>query len=107
MSTAREEEAKLHIYKRNMGLTKRGSHGNGGLTVSKVLVQQTDNFTMRDASQFVTLIIPVTHILQTKVRTEGSDLTIVCYVQATFALSAKIKPIFCSFPHGSTGIYHI
>lgn len=76
MSTAREEEAELHIFKRHMGLTKRGSHGNGGLTVSEVLVQQTDNFTVHDTSHFVTLVIPTAQILQTKVRNEGNDLRV-------------------------------
>lgn len=76
MSTAREEEAELHIFKRHMGLTKRGSRGNGGLTVSEVLVQQTDNFTVHDTRQLVTLVIPTAQILQTKVRNEGNDLRV-------------------------------
>lgn len=67
-----------------MGLTKRGSHGNGGLTVSELLVQQTGNFTVHDTSQFVTLIIPTAQILQTKVRNTGSDhrvgVTCVCHI---------------------------
>ncbi|XP_075897792.1 ciliated left-right organizer protein containing ZP-N domains homolog isoform X2 [Nelusetta ayraudi] len=74
VGTAREEEAELYIFKRHMGLTKRGSHGNGGLTVSEVLVQQTDNFTVHDTSQLVTLVIPTAQILQTKPCTEKHQL---------------------------------
>lgn len=66
----------LHIFKRHMGLTKRGSHDNGVLTVSEVSVQQTDSFTMHETSEFVTLIIPTAQILHTKVRTEANDITV-------------------------------
>lgn len=57
----------LHIFKRRMGLTKRGSADNEALTVSNVSVNQTDNFTVHDTSEFVTLTIPTAQILQTKV----------------------------------------
>lgn len=73
MSTARKEETELHILKRPMGLTKRGSQDSGRLTVSQVLVRQTDNFTVHDTSRFVTLIIPTAQVLQTKVRSEDAD----------------------------------
>lgn len=66
----------LHIFKRHMGLTKRGSHDNGALTVSEVSVQQADSFTVHETSEFVTLIIPTAQILQTKVRTEANDITV-------------------------------
>lgn len=107
MSTAREEETELHIFKRHMGLTKRGSHDNGRLTVSKVLVRQTDNFTVRDASQFVTLIIPTAQILQTKVRSEDMTSQFVWRVKTTFAFSVNIKHPFSSFSQTSTAIYNI
>lgn len=60
----------LHIFKRRMGLTRRGSDDNEGLTVSDVSVNQTDDFTVHETREFVSLIIPTTQILQTKV---GAD----------------------------------
>ncbi|XP_068454328.1 uncharacterized protein C1orf127 homolog [Clinocottus analis] len=60
------EETVLHIFKRRMGLTKRGSRDNEALTVSDVLVNQTDHFTVHETREFVTLIITTAHILQTK-----------------------------------------
>lgn len=95
VSTGREEETRLHIFKRHMGLTKRGSHGNGGLTVSELLVQQTDNFTVHDTSQFVTLIIPTTQILQTKVRNSGYDhrVCVTCAGHICF-FSKKLSTFF-------------
>ncbi|XP_029291570.1 ciliated left-right organizer protein containing ZP-N domains homolog isoform X2 [Cottoperca gobio] len=60
------EKTVLHIFKRRMGLTKRGSRDNEALTVSNVSVNQTDNFTAHETSAFVTLIIPTAQILQTK-----------------------------------------
>lgn len=71
MSTA--EETMLHIFKRRMGLTKRGSYDDEGLTVSDVSVNQTDNFTVHETSEFVTLTIPTTQILETKV---GAETTV-------------------------------
>ncbi|XP_044068053.1 uncharacterized protein C1orf127 homolog isoform X2 [Siniperca chuatsi] len=72
MSTA--EETVLHIFKRHMGLTKRGSYDNEALTVSNVSVNQTDNFTVHETSEFVTLIIPTAQILQTKTCADGKQL---------------------------------
>ncbi|XP_037335498.2 uncharacterized protein C1orf127 homolog [Pungitius pungitius] len=60
------EETELHIFKRRMGLTKRGSRDNEALTVSDVSVNQTDNFTVHETREFVTLIITTAEILQTK-----------------------------------------
>lgn len=60
----------LHIFKRHMGLTKRGSYDNEALTVSNVSVNQTDYFTVHETSEFVTLSIPTAHILHTKVSAE-------------------------------------
>lgn len=67
VTTSAAEETVLHIFKRRMGLTKRGSSHNEALTVSNVSVNQTDHFTVHETSEFVTLIIPAVQILQTKV----------------------------------------
>ncbi|KAE8293326.1 hypothetical protein D5F01_LYC08435 [Larimichthys crocea] len=72
VSTA--EETVLHIFKRHMGLTKRGSSDNEPLTVSNVSVNQTDNFTLRETSKFATLIIPTAQILQTKACADSKQL---------------------------------
>uniref|UniRef100_A0A3B4CW82 CIROZ beta domain-containing protein n=1 Tax=Pygocentrus nattereri TaxID=42514 RepID=A0A3B4CW82_PYGNA len=50
------EDTVLHIYKRRMGLTKRGGYDNETLTVSSVSVNQTDMFTWSDTRSFVQLI---------------------------------------------------
>lgn len=76
MSTSTAEETVLHIFKRHMGLTKRGSHDNDALTVSNVSVKQTDDLTVHETSEFVTLIIPTAQILQTKVSAETTGLTV-------------------------------
>ncbi|XP_068996595.1 uncharacterized protein C1orf127 homolog isoform X1 [Embiotoca jacksoni] len=57
-----------------MGLTRRGSHYNDPLTVSDVSVNQTDNFTVHETSDFLTLSIPTTQILQSKPCTDGKQL---------------------------------
>ncbi|XP_051947718.1 uncharacterized protein C1orf127 homolog [Xyrauchen texanus] len=66
----------LHIYKRRMGLTKRGGYQNETLSVSSLFVKQTDNFTWSETSDFVQLIIPTSLIQQTKecVGQEGDKL---------------------------------
>nr|XP_020475664.1 uncharacterized protein C1orf127 homolog [Monopterus albus] len=74
VTASRAEETVLHIFKRRMGLTRRGSYANEGLTVSNVSVNQTDNVTVHDMSEFVTLIIPTDQILQTKTCTESKQL---------------------------------
>lgn len=61
------EETVLHIFKQRMGLTRRGSSDDGGLTVTNVSVNQTKNFTVHETSEFVTLVIPTNQILKTKV----------------------------------------
>ncbi|XP_040009319.1 uncharacterized protein C1orf127 homolog isoform X2 [Xiphias gladius] len=68
------EETVLHIFKRRMGLTKRGSYDDEGLTVSDVSVNQTDNFTVHETSEFVTLTIPTTQILETKTCADSEQL---------------------------------
>lgn len=57
----------LHIYKRRMGLTKRSGFQTESLSVSSVIVKQTDSFTWSETIAFVQLIIPTSHIQQTKV----------------------------------------
>ncbi|KAI4883675.1 hypothetical protein NFI96_017219, partial [Prochilodus magdalenae] len=60
------EDTVLHIYKRRMGLTKRGGYDNETLTVSSVSVNQTDSFTWSETSSFVQLIIPTALIQKTQ-----------------------------------------
>ncbi|XP_045912924.1 uncharacterized protein C1orf127 homolog [Micropterus dolomieu] len=74
VTTATAEETVLHIFKRHMGLTKRGSYDNEALTVSNVSVNQTDYFTVHETSEFVTLIIPTAHILHTKACADSKQL---------------------------------
>lgn len=69
-----KEDTVLHILKRHMGLTKRGSHDPEALTVSSVSVNQTDRFTVQETSEFVTLTIPTAQILQTKVSVKAGRL---------------------------------
>ncbi|XP_047459705.1 uncharacterized protein C1orf127 homolog [Mugil cephalus] len=68
------DQTVLHIFKRRMGLTKRGSHHSEPLTVSDVSVNQTDNFTMDETSDFVALTIPTSQILQTKACVDSERL---------------------------------
>ncbi|XP_067302066.1 uncharacterized protein C1orf127 homolog [Pseudorasbora parva] len=56
----------LHVYKRRMGLTKRGGYQNETLSVSNVIVEQTDTFTWSETSDFVQLVIPTIYIQQKK-----------------------------------------
>ncbi|XP_032362806.1 uncharacterized protein LOC116674437 [Etheostoma spectabile] len=74
VTTFTPEETVLHIFKRRMGLTKRGSAEDEALTVSNVSVNQTDNFTVHETSEFVTLTIPTAQILQTKTCTDSKQL---------------------------------
>lgn len=74
MPTSIKEDTVLHILKRHMGLTKRGSHYPKALTVSSVSVNQTDQFTVQETSEFVTLTIPTVQILQTKVSVKAGRL---------------------------------
>ncbi|XP_016112431.1 uncharacterized protein C1orf127-like isoform X2 [Sinocyclocheilus grahami] len=60
------EDTVLHVYKRRMGLTKRGGYQNETLSVSSVIVEQTDTFTWSETSDFVQLIIHTSHIQQKK-----------------------------------------
>ncbi|XP_062398030.1 uncharacterized protein C1orf127 homolog [Sardina pilchardus] len=59
------EKTVLHIFKRRMGLTKRGGYENETLTISSVVVRQTDTFTWTENSDFVQLVIP-TSVIQRK-----------------------------------------
>ncbi|XP_044206821.1 uncharacterized protein C1orf127 homolog [Thunnus albacares] len=74
VTTSAADETVLHIFKRRMGLTKRGSDENETLTVSNVSVNQTDHFTVHETSEFVTLIIPAVQILQTKACADNKQL---------------------------------
>ncbi|KAM3618596.1 uncharacterized protein V6R79_022163 [Siganus canaliculatus] len=67
-------ETVLHIFKRHMGLTKRGSSSSEALTVSNVSVKQTDHFTVHETSEFVILTMPTAQILQTKACTDDKQL---------------------------------
>lgn len=62
------EDTVLHIYKRRMGLTKRGGYDNETLSVSGVSINQTDTFTWSETTSFVKLIIPTALIQKTKVK---------------------------------------
>ncbi|XP_035807352.2 uncharacterized protein C1orf127 homolog [Amphiprion ocellaris] len=68
------ETTVLHIFKRRMGLTKRGRSYNEALTVSDVSINQTENFTMKETSQFVTLTLPTAQILQYKPCADSKQL---------------------------------
>uniref|UniRef100_A0AAY5EP41 CIROZ beta domain-containing protein n=1 Tax=Electrophorus electricus TaxID=8005 RepID=A0AAY5EP41_ELEEL len=70
------ENTVLHIYKRRMGLTKRGGYDSETLSVSSVSVNQTSAFTWSENSGFVKLIIPTALIQKMKKCTEkeGRDL---------------------------------
>lgn len=57
----------LHIYKRRMGLTKRGGNETESLSVSSVTVKQTESISWSETTAFVQLIIPTSHIQQAKV----------------------------------------
>ncbi|KAJ8378899.1 hypothetical protein AAFF_G00233330 [Aldrovandia affinis] len=59
-------ETVLHIFKRRMGLTKRGGYDSETLSVSDVSVTQTSSFSVSESRDFVELTIPTAHILQTK-----------------------------------------
>nr|XP_019944565.1 PREDICTED: uncharacterized protein C1orf127 homolog [Paralichthys olivaceus] len=74
VTTSTAEETVLHIFKRRLGLTKRGSSYTEGLTVSDVSVNQTENFTVHETSEFVSLILPTSQILQTKTCTDSKQL---------------------------------
>lgn len=76
MPTSIKEDTVLHILKRHMGLTKRGSNDPQALTVRSVLVNQTYRFTVQETSEFVTLTIPTAQILQTKVSVKAGRLLI-------------------------------
>lgn len=62
------EDTVLHIYKRRMGLTKRGGYDNETLSISSVSINQTDTFTWSETTSFVKLIVPTALIQKTKVK---------------------------------------
>ncbi|XP_062316245.1 uncharacterized protein C1orf127 homolog isoform X1 [Osmerus eperlanus] len=80
------EETVLHIFKRRMGLTKRGIESDT-FTLNNVSVDGTDVFTVHENRDFVQLIIPTALILQTKPCTTDQGLLQPFYrvqVQLTF-----------------------
>nr|XP_043893249.1 uncharacterized protein C1orf127 homolog isoform X1 [Solea senegalensis] len=74
VTTFMAEETVLHIFKRRMGLTKRGGFDSERLTVRDVSVNQTNNFTVHETGEFVSLVIPTTQILQTKACADSKQL---------------------------------
>ncbi|XP_065141646.1 uncharacterized protein ciroz [Paramisgurnus dabryanus] len=66
----------LNIYKRRMGLTKRAGNLNECLTISNVIVNQTNSFTWSQTTAFVQLIIPTSHIQEKRecISVEGKKL---------------------------------
>ncbi|KAJ8371078.1 hypothetical protein SKAU_G00111060 [Synaphobranchus kaupii] len=66
VSSSPPGETVLHIFKRRMGLTRRGGYETETLSVSDVSVSQTSTFSVSESGDFVQLTIPTSHILQTK-----------------------------------------
>ncbi|XP_059397097.1 uncharacterized protein C1orf127 homolog [Carassius carassius] len=66
MNNSSSEDTVLHVYKQRVGLTKKGGYQNETLSVSSVIVEQTDNFKWSETNDFVQLIIPTSHIQQKK-----------------------------------------
>ncbi|KAM9429461.1 uncharacterized protein ciroz [Salvelinus alpinus] len=66
VSSPAAEDTIVHIFKRRMGLTKRGGYESDTLTVSSVSVNQTEKFTVYETHDFVQLSIPTALILQVK-----------------------------------------
>ncbi|XP_041701053.2 uncharacterized protein C1orf127 homolog [Coregonus clupeaformis] len=66
VSSPAAEDTILHIFKRRMGLTKRGGYESDTLTVSSVSVKQTEKFTVHETHDFVQLSIATALILQVK-----------------------------------------
>ncbi|KAM9445359.1 uncharacterized protein C1orf127 [Clarias gariepinus] len=67
------EDTVLHIYKRRMGLTKRGGYDNETLSVSTMSINQTDTFTWSETTSFVKLIVPTAFIQKTKKCADKED----------------------------------
>ena len=63
MATSIKEDNVLHILKRHMGVTKRGSHDPEAPAVSSVSVNHTHRFTVQEKSEFVTLTTATAQIL--------------------------------------------
>ncbi|XP_029994035.1 ciliated left-right organizer protein containing ZP-N domains homolog [Sphaeramia orbicularis] len=68
------ETTVLHIFKQQMGLTKRGSYDAEQLTISNVTMNQTQNFTLDETSAFVTITVPTAQILQKKTCRDNKQL---------------------------------
>ncbi|KAL2103547.1 hypothetical protein ACEWY4_000415 [Coilia grayii] len=66
VSSSIPEMTVLNIFKCRMGLTRRGGYENDTLSVSSVLVNQTDKFTWSENSDFVQLVIPTSAIQHNK-----------------------------------------
>ncbi|XP_066528465.1 uncharacterized protein C1orf127 homolog [Hoplias malabaricus] len=82
------EDTVLHIYKRRMGLTKRGGYDNETLTVISVNINQTETFTWSDTSSFVQLIIPTAFIQKTKNCTDKENAN---HQQSVFRIDAVLS----------------
>ncbi|XP_060749347.1 uncharacterized protein C1orf127 homolog isoform X1 [Tachysurus vachellii] len=67
------EDTVLHVYKRRMGLTKRGGYDNETLSISSVYINQTETFTWSETTSFVTLVIPTALIQKTKQKCADKD----------------------------------
>ncbi|CDQ71724.1 unnamed protein product [Oncorhynchus mykiss] len=66
VSSPAAEDTIVHIFKRRMGLTKRGGYESDSLTVSSVSVNQTEKFTVYETHDFIQIRIPTALILQVK-----------------------------------------
>jgi hypothetical protein len=67
VSSPAAEDTIVHIFKRRMGLTKRGGYESDSLTVSSVSVNQTEKFTVYETHDFIQISVPTALILQVKV----------------------------------------
>ncbi|KAG9332784.1 hypothetical protein JZ751_014883, partial [Albula glossodonta] len=74
VSSSPAEETVLHIFKRRMGLTKRGGYDKETFSLSDVSVSQTDTFSVSESADFVQLTIPTSHILHMKTPEDHSSL---------------------------------
>ncbi|XP_027026186.2 uncharacterized protein C1orf127 homolog isoform X2 [Tachysurus fulvidraco] len=84
------EDTVLHVYKRRMGLTKRGGYDNETLSISSVYINQTDTFTWSETTSFVTLVIPTALIQKTKKCVEkDSENPLQSYFRVDIVLTFK------------------
>ncbi|XP_063063701.1 uncharacterized protein C1orf127 homolog isoform X2 [Engraulis encrasicolus] len=86
------EKTVLNIFKRRMGLTKRGGYENDTLSVSSVVVNQTDKFSWSENSDFVQLVIHTSAIQHHKICTgEGEGEGGVGPLQPFFRVDAVLS----------------